>query len=115
MQVSEDTLRERVAKAWPDAEAPAFDATWQAAATRHAMARRRYRWIAGAAALVAAITVAFNLQAPGQPSYIEVADLLETTYWRAPSDVLLPERSFDIYQELPVIFESTEPDGGTLL
>ena len=115
MHASDDTLRERVAKAWPEADAPAFDATWQAAATRHAATRRRYRWFAGAAAVLAVIAVAFNQQTPEQPSYIEVAELLETTYWTAPSDALLPERSFDIYQELPVIFESTELEGGTLL
>lgn len=115
MQASDDTLRERVAKAWPDANAPAFDATWQSAASRQAVARRRYGWFASAAALVAAITVAFNQQMPEQPSYIEVAELLETTYWTAPSDALMPERSFDIYQEMPVIFESTELEGGTLL
>lgn len=115
MQPSDETLRERVNRAWPDAEAPAFNDTWQAATARHALARRRYRWFASAAALVAAVTVAFNLQSPPEPSYIEVAELLETTYWTAPSDALLPERSFDIYQELPVIFESTELEGGTLL
>ena len=69
----------------------------------------------GAVAAVAAVVVAFNLQSPETTSYIEVAELLETTYWSAPSDVLLPEHEFDIYQEMPVIFESTEPAGGALL
>ena len=56
-----------------------------------------------------------NMPAQTTEPYIEVADLLESTYWSAPSDVLLPDRQFDIYQELPVIFESTEPAGGALL
>ena len=115
MQSADDTLRQQLQKAWPDANAPDFDAAWRAAEARHAASRRRYRWLASAAAVVAAIAVAINLQAPSEPSYIEVADLLETTYWQAPSDALLPERTFDIYQELPVIFESTEVDGGALL
>ena len=53
--------------------------------------------------------------APVDESYVEVADLMDSTYWTAPSDVLLPDRQFDIYQDMPELFESTEPAGGTLL
>ena len=35
------------------------------------------------------------------------AELMDSTYWSAPSDVLLPDREFDIYQDLPELFEST--------
>jgi hypothetical protein len=59
--------------------------------------------------------VALNVQAPKEATYIEVAELLDSTYWFAPSDVLLPDREFDIYQDMPVLFESTEPAEGALL
>lgn len=108
-------LQSEVRRAWPADAAPPFDGTWQAARDRHASGRRQYRWLASAAALVAAVVIAFNVQAPAEHSYIEVAELLDSTYWSAPSDVLLPDRSFDIYQDLPVIFESTEPAEGALL
>jgi hypothetical protein len=116
-QTDDRKLRAEVNKAWPpsaDSE-PAFDDTWQAARARHSAARRRYRRIAGVAAIVAAAVIALYSESPTQETYIHVADLLETTYWTAPSDVLLPERKFDIYQDMPVLFESTEPAGGTLL
>jgi len=116
-QDKEKKLRDRVSQAWPSATGnePAFDATWQAARQRHEVLRRRYRRVATAAAVVAAAFVVLYAQSPTQETYIEVADLLESTYWTAPSDVLLPQREFDIYQDMPAIFESTEPAGGTLL
>ena len=117
MQDSDKRLRDRVRQGWVDsgdAEA-SFDTTWQAAQQRLAVGRRRYRRFAGAAAIVAAAVIAMYAQPPAGESYIEVADLLESTYWTAPSDVLLPNRQFDIYQDMPVIFESTEPAGGALL
>ena len=76
---------------------------------------RQRRWLA-AAVVVAAAALTVYLQAPRQePHYIEVAELLDTTYWSAPSDVLLPDREFDIYQDMPELFESTEPAEGALL
>lgn len=115
MSNGDNTLRGEVRQAWPAGDSPSFDETWQAARRRYATGRRRYRWFASAAALVAAIVVALNTGSPTQHSYIEVADLLDSTYWSAPSDVLLPDRTFDIYQDLPVIFESTDPAEGALL
>jgi len=41
--------------------------------------------------------------------------LLGTTGWSAPSDSLMPDHQFDIYQDIPVLIESTETYGGTLL
>jgi len=96
---------------------PAFAATWQAAERRYAASKRSYLRLAAAAALVAAVLIGFNLQTTqteGRP-FVEVADLLETTSWSAPSDVLLPEHQFDIYQDMPVLIESTYSAGGTLL
>ena len=71
---------------------------------------------AAAAVVVAMLVITVGNPPPvDETAYIEIAELLETTYWSAPSDVLLPEREFDIYQELPVLFESTEPAEGALL
>ena len=120
MQDSDKALREQVRQGWVGVgeagnAAPSFETTWQAAQERHAAGRRHYRRFAGAAAVVAGIVVVLFAQPPAGGSYIEVADLMESTYWTAPSDTLLPDRQFDIYQDMPVIFESTEPAGGALL
>jgi hypothetical protein len=119
MQDSKDTLRDAVNNAFKDAagiQQPSFERLWQKAEQKHAALRRRYRWFAGAAATAAAVAIALNLQPPEeQGAYIEIAELLDSTYWSAPSDVLLPDREFDIYQDLPVLFESTEPAEGALL
>jgi hypothetical protein len=71
--------------------------------------------VAGAAAVIAAVVIGLYGKSPTQDTYIHMADLMATTYWTAPSDVLLPDRKIDIYQDMPVLFESTEPAGGTLL
>jgi len=119
MQDPKDTLRDEVKSAFRGAaghQQPSFARLWQKAEQHHAASRRRYRWFAGAAATAAAVVVVLNLQTPAeQDPYIEIAELLDSTYWSAPSDVLLPDREFDIYQDLPVLFESTEPAEGALL
>ena len=117
MQDSDKRLRDQVRQGWTGTgdAGSSFETTWQAAQQRHAAGRRLYRRVAGAAAVVAAVVIAVYGQPPAAESYIEVADLLESTYWTAPSDALLPDRQFDIYQDMPVIFESTEPAGGALL
>lgn len=117
MENSDETLREQVRHAWQagvENGQPSFATVWQAAEDRRVAGRRYYRRFASVAVLLAAVAIAFNVQAPPE-SYIELADLLESTYWSAPSDVLLPDREFDIYQDMPVLFESTEPAGGALL
>ncbi|MDH3266445.1 MAG: hypothetical protein OEM25_05715 [Gammaproteobacteria bacterium] len=118
MSELDEALREQLLHAWRQnagRQVPSFDQSWQAAAKRHAAGRRNYRRFAAVAAITAAIVITMNVQLPAEDPFIEVADLLETTYWVAPSDVLLPHREFDIYQDMPVIFESTKPAGGTLL
>lgn len=115
MQQANDRLHERVAAAWPRDAAPDFDATLHAAQERLAARGRNVRRFAAAAALAAIAAIAMFGNAPREPSYIELAELMESTYWTAPSDVLLPDRQFDIYQDMPALFESTEPAGGTLL
>lgn len=117
MSESDKALRDQVQAGWPrDTTAPPFGEMWQRAGARYTASRRQYTGFAVAAAVVAMLVISFGNRAPvEEAAYIEIAELLETTYWSAPSDVLLPEREFDIYQELPVLFESTEPAEGALL
>ena len=98
-------------------EPPSFDATWHAAEARYKRGRRRYAALAGLAATLAAVAIIVNalMPEPEQFAYIEMAELLETTSWQAPSVVLMPARDFDIYREVPVLIESTEEAGGALL
>ena len=97
--------------------APSFEHTWTAAELRYRRGRRRNAALAGLAATLAAVAIIVNALMPEQDQvvYIEMAELLETTSWQAPSDVLLPAREFDIYQDLPALMESTEEVGGALL
>ena len=119
MTNAEDKLEQQVRQSWPPIDArkaPSFAAAWQAAERRHAMSRRRNRVFAGAAAVIAAVVVGMLLQAPpSNGEYIAMDELMSSTSWTAPSDVLLPEHEFDIYQELPSLLESTETGGGSLL
>ena len=118
---AEDKLEQQVRQSWPPIDAgkaPSFAAAWQAAERRHAMSRRRNRVFAGAAAaaVIAVVVVGMLLQAPpSNGDYIAMDELMSSTSWTAPSDVLLPEHEFDIYQELPSLLESTETGGGSLL
>ena len=117
MKPDDQELRRALRQASPaDPETPSFAHTMEAAAQR--AGRRRHRVHLAAAAAVAAITVVVILdRQPGvaQGGYIEMAELLETTSWTAPSDALLPESRFDIYQDLPTLMESTEGNAGALL
>jgi hypothetical protein len=95
---------------------PAFDSVWADAGRRVAARRRRY--VAGGVAAAAIVTVvAAGLLQSRQPAweYVDPEDFVTSTSWHAPSDVLLPEYRIDIYEEIPVLIESTEIDGGTLL
>lgn len=116
-------LAEQVGRAFPgDGTAPDFSVAWNAAQARQRTVRRRYAAFAAAAAITAIAVVAFNIGAPQRPdvSYIADADLLGSTTWVAPSDSLLPQHTFDIYQDLPELADplqlrSTNPADGALL
>lgn len=102
-------LRKRIVETMRrDDRAPDFDETWRAAEARHRRNRSTKRIVAGAAATVAAIAVAVSLNLPkaGAPM-VEMTDLLGSTSWQAPSDVLLPALRTDIYQDLPDLTEYT--------
>ena len=115
--MNDNDIREALRREMPAGEPPPFEAAWQAAELRYQQGRRRYRMLAGVAATLAVVAVIVNalIPEPEQVAYIEMAELLETTSWQAPSDMLMPERQFDIYQELPVLIESTDEAGGALL
>ncbi len=114
----DDTLGDNLKRSWRATvgrEPPSFDAAWHAAETRH-LRRRRIRHTAIAAAFVMVGAIVLKSGVPtDDAAYIEIAELLESTNWSAPSDALLPEREFDIYEDIPSFIESTEPVGGALL
>ena len=111
MRSDDEALRRRVRESWQtrhDEDGPAFADTWRHAEARFAATRRRYVRVAAVAVALGVIAVVFGTRpAVEEPEYIEMAELLNSTYWAAPSDVLLPKREFDIYQDLPELFEST--------
>jgi len=102
-----------------DGRAPQFDRVF-AAAERTVRDRRRVQFAAAAAVAAIALLVIGLLPAEKDEfTYVDVEVLMATTYWSAPSDSLLPEHQFDIYRELPRLFESTgvstKSDTGALL
>ena len=115
--MNDSELANLLRRATPEGQPPSFDATWRAAEARHRRSQRRNRGLAGLAATLAVVAIVVNALMPAddEVAYIEMAELLESTSWQAPSDVLLPTREFDIYQELPVLMESTNETGGALL
>jgi hypothetical protein len=108
---SDESLRQRVYQSWQRNEiedVPPFDDVWQRAEGRFATSRRQYGRVAAVVLALGVIAAVFGVRpAVEEPTYIEMAELLNSTYWAAPSDVLLPQREFDIYQDLPALFEST--------
>lgn len=120
MTDSDTTLRDLLKQGQNEAEqgrAPGFDATWATAEAR-ASARRNHGWMVGGAAVAAiAVAITVGLLRPAEQDWQFVnPDIFESgTSWVAPSDVLLPEHQFDIYNDIPVLIESTKTEGGTLL
>ncbi len=94
---------------------PDFNSTWSASESRARAVRKRRGVFAGAAIAVAVLTFVLLPGDDNDWHYIDADELLETTQWFAPSDSLLPKHQFDIYQDIPVLIESTETYGGALL
>ncbi len=118
MSTNDQDLARIVSQAIPeDSQAPAFDKVWAGAERRYQNSRRRYAWLATAAGIAAAILIVFNAVTPSsiESDSIVMADLLESTSWVAPSDVLLPKHEIDLYQDLPAFSVSTRPAEGALL
>jgi len=120
MTDSDDVLRTSLQNAQTALEkgrAPDFDVAWSAAESRARTAHNRRRVLTGSVAAAAAVMLAVGLLRPTEHEwlYVDSDELLETTSWSAPSDSLLPVHQFDIYQEIPVLIESTVNYGGALL
>ena len=122
MSMNEETMKKAVSKslAAKDAQpAPGFDETWLAAEGRYLAWKRRQRTFIGVAASAALIAVLLTLMRPDEHAELlnfEIAaEMMNSTQWSAPSDVLMPEYSIDIYGDLPQLPESTDIYEGTLL
>jgi len=117
MSVDDVVLRESLQQAQrrADGEPSDFDSSFGAAEAQVRFRRRTWRAGLAAAILLFAVTFVLLPTKENELIYIDINELQATTYWLAPSDSLLPEHRFDIYRELPRIFESTEPGEGTLL
>lgn len=117
MNETDRKLAERVQRAMPTADVPAFEATLLAASRKAGRRRHGMHLLAAAAVAAIAVAVLLDQRGPGEHTleYIEMAELMDSTTWSAPSDSLLPDRRFDIYQDLPTLMESTEVSGGALL
>lgn len=103
----------------PVGDVPDFDAVFAGAERRCRRRRqRRMRYGVAAAAGALVLTTFLLVDRDAQPprgDYVEVADLMNSTQWTAPSDVLLPRHEIDLYKELPAIPASTKPAQGALL
>jgi hypothetical protein len=98
--------------------APEFGRVWAAAEIR--VREQRKRRYAGFAATAAATVLVVGLLSPTDPSspdfrYLDIDELLGSTSWSAPSDTLLPTHQIDLYQDVPILIESTEHYEGSLL
>lgn len=120
--MSDNDLRDAVRRVWPRTPARTtgdFASAWRSAEARHAAQSTLWPRAAGVAAALVLAGVALVVfdqdRTTVGPPVIDAAELLGSTSWSAPSDVLLPEHRFDIYQELPELLESTPPAGGSLL
>jgi anti-sigma-K factor RskA len=98
---------------------PAFSAVWAGAEARFRRSRQYYRSVGGIVAAVAVMAIAAGLWFdPGsEPNddYLIADAILNGTSWSAPSDTLMPEHQFDIYQEVSFLTESTNGQEGSLL
>ncbi|NNC76762.1 MAG: hypothetical protein HKN77_02295 [Woeseiaceae bacterium] len=108
------------AQAPADDDVPPFHAVFTNAERQFRDSQRSQRRLLGSAAALALIAIGsvimFDAGAPSAvPTYVHADELLSTTQWRAPSDILLPTHEIDLYQELPVFLESTKPLEGALL
>lgn len=116
MHDNDDVLADAVRRSNVDGDAPPFARVF-AAAEQQVRSSRQKR-LAGAGAIAVIVLVLLSLR-PGDQAdefiYVDLDELSASTSWTAPSDSLLPEYQFDIYREIPRLFESTEPDGGALL
>ncbi len=120
MTEADNTIREALRSEQAQREtgrAPAFDELFGAAEVQATRDVRRRRAAFGIAAVTSIVAIAALLLLPRETQwqYVNPEDLAMGTTWVAPSDVLLPEHSVDIYRDIPVLIESTDSNGGALL
>lgn len=120
--MNEEDIRRSLKPAFDDAQtgnAPTFDQVWANADAAYGKSQRRYRVIGGVAAAIAVLGVVASLwpvqQAEPSDDYLIADALMNSTSWSAPSDTLMPEHQFDIYQEIPFPGVSTNGQEGSLL
>ena len=121
--MNEEEIRKKLKQAAEAAErdeTPSFDETWVVAESQLVRSRsrlQRFGGIAAAAVVVLALTVALwpTQRAEFTDDYYIADALLNSTSWTAPSDALMPEHQFDIYQGIPLLDESTNTYEGSLL
>lgn len=123
--MNDDALKRELKQAFDAAQphvVPPFDETYAIAADRAGRQRTRIR-LGLAAALMITVTAGMLLWPALEPGVSElpgddllIADaLMNSTTWRAPSDALLPDHAFDIYQDIPFGDVSTDLEEGSLL
>ena len=120
--MSDKNTREQLRKALAAVhaeQAPPFADVWTAAERQNRVSRMRYAGFAGIAAAIALAVSAVSLWSANEADVVDeflIADaLMNSTQWSAPSDSLMPEHQFDIYQDIPLLIESTESQEGSLL
>lgn len=103
----------------PVGDVPDFDTVFAGAECRYRRRRQQHLGYGAAAAIAALLVSTLVLVDRDQPrpggDYVEMAELMNSTQWTAPSDVLLPQHEIDFYRELPAMPASTEPAQGALL
>jgi hypothetical protein len=120
--MNEENIQKSLRPAFEDAHtgnAPVFDKVWANAEVAYDRSQRRYRMFGGVAAAIAVLGIVAFLWPAQQEEFSDdyfIADaLMNSTSWSAPSDALMPEHQFDIYQEIPFPGVSTDRQEGSLL
>lgn len=122
MNTSEKELGKSVAESISKQDSrsvPGFDETWAAAEARFLVEKRRYAMVTGAAVSLALVAIVLGMLPPDGrqelPDFGLEAGMMNTTWWSAPSDILMPQYQIDIYQDIPEIPVSTDLNGEALL
>jgi len=116
--MNDQELANAIKRASPGvASVPDFSEVFTRAEAQQRATRRRRFGVAGGGIAAAAVLIMLNNGPLIEPetNFVQVSDLLETTSWAAPSDVLLPAHTIDIYEDLPTLTVSTTPVEGALL
>lgn len=117
--MTDEELKQSLKCAFASAEGkpPDFERTLGAAESSLRRKRTLMRIATGTAAAALALFLGiWSSEAPqSSDEYLIAEALMNSTTWSAPSDVLMPERQFDIYRDIPFPVPSTNLQEGTLL